>query len=152
MKMTLSLSDYVKRRNGVPLGDSRSMRNMFSRAFGAKSFPDFWRYWNPIWSYYLSRNVMKPLNTFLPQSLAIALTFIVSGLIHDVAVSIIKWKTIFLFTPWFGVMGLIVVISHQADISYGKLSWHVRVFINLVIIICSLGLTYFLLRQMLSDY
>lgn len=41
MRSTLSLSQYVKKRNGVPLGASHSMRNMLSRSFGAKSFPIF---------------------------------------------------------------------------------------------------------------
>ncbi len=41
MRSTLSLSQYVKKRNGVPLGASHSIRNMLSRSFGAKSFPIF---------------------------------------------------------------------------------------------------------------
>ena len=75
----LSLAQYVKKRNGVPLGASGSMTNMLSRSFGAASFPIFWHYWNPIWGYYLSRNVMSPLASFLPFSLATFLTFLVSG-------------------------------------------------------------------------
>ena len=102
MRSTLSLSQYVKKRNGVPLGASHSMRNMLSRSFGAKSFPIFWQYWNPIWSYYLSRNVMRPLASFLPISLSILITFLVSGALHDLAVSVIKWNIIVFFTPWFG--------------------------------------------------
>ena len=75
MPTTLSLSQYVKKRNGVPLGASHSMRNMLSRALGAKSFPIFWHYWNPIWGYYLSRNVMRPSSQFLPMWLAVLVTF-----------------------------------------------------------------------------
>ena len=88
----ITLSQYVKRRTGVPLGSKHSMRNMLYRALGAKSFPLFWHYWNPIWGYYLSRNVMRPLASFLPVSLATLVTFLVSGGLHDIAVSIIKWK------------------------------------------------------------
>jgi len=144
MKSKLSLAQYVKKRNGVPLGASDSMKNMLSRSFGASSFPVFWRYWNPIWGYYLSRNVMRPVANFLPISLATFITFLVSGALHDIAVSIIKWKTIFFFTPWFGLMGLMVIGSKGAGISYGHVSWPVRALINASFILISLGITYFL--------
>ena len=144
MKSKLSLAQYVKKRNGVPLGASDSMKNMLSRSFGASSFPVFWRYWNPIWGYYLSRNVMRPVANFLPISLATFITFLVSGALHDIAVSIIKWKTIFFFTPWFGLMGLMVIGSKGAGISYGHVSWPVRALINASFIFISLAITYFL--------
>ena len=144
MKSKLSLAQYVKKRNGVPLGASDSMKNMLLRSFGASSFPVFWNYWNPIWGYYLSRNVMRPIANFLPFSLATFITFLVSGALHDIAVSIIKWKTIFFFTPWFGLMGLIVIGSKGAGISYGHVSWPVRALINASFILISLGITYFL--------
>ena len=144
MKSKLSLAQYVKKRNGVPLGASGSMTNMLSRAFGASSFWVFWQYWNPIWGYYLSRNIMRPLASFLPVSLATLVTFLVSGALHDIAVSIIKWKIILFFTPWFGLMGLIVIFSKWAGISYGQVSWPVRALTNASFIFVSLGITYFL--------
>lgn len=143
MHSTLSLSQYVKKRNGVPMGASHSLRNMLSRSFGGKSFPVFWHYWNPIWSYYLSRNVMRPLATFLPITLATFLTFLVSGALHDLAVSIVNWKTVVFFTPWFGLMGLIVIASKKAGISYGHFAWPIRASINASFIFISLGVTYF---------
>ena len=144
MKSKLSLAQYVKKRNGVPLGASDSMKNMLSRSLGASSFPVFWHYWNPIWGYYLSRNVMRPVANFLPISLATFITFLVSGALHDIAVSIIKWKAILFFTPWFGVMGLMVIGSKGVGISYGHVSWPVRSLINASFIFISLGITYFL--------
>ena len=144
MKSKLSLAQYVKKRNAVPLGASDSMKNMLSRSFGASSFPVFWRYWNPIWGYYLSRNVMRPVANFLPISLATFITFLVSGALHDIAVSIIKWKAILFFTPWFGLMGLMAIGSKGVGISYGHVSWPVRALINASFIFISLGITYFL--------
>lgn len=144
MKSKLSLAQYVKKRNGVPLGASDSMKNMLSRSFGASSFPVFWHYWNPIWGYYLSRNVMRPVANFLPISLATFITFLVSGALHDIAVSIIKWEAILFFTPWFGLMGLMVIGSKGVGISYGHVSWPVRALINASFIFISLGITYFL--------
>tara|TARA_B100000424_G_C22750080_1_gene405357 strand:- start:11 stop:388 length:378 start_codon:yes stop_codon:yes gene_type:complete len=119
------------------------MRNMLSRSFGAKSFPIFWQYWNPIWSYYLSRNVMRPLASFLPISLSILITFLVSGALHDLAVSVVKWNINVFFTPWFGLMGLMVIASQKAGASYGHLAWFIRASINATFIIVSLGVTYF---------
>lgn len=142
MDNPLSLSQYVRKRNGVPLGDTRSMRNMLYRSLGAKSFAVFWRYWNPIWGYYLSRNVMRPLNSFLPVSVATIFTFIVSGALHDLAVGLIKWKSIVFFTPWFGIMGVVVVISSQLGISYGKFTWPIRAVINLATLGASLYAAY----------
>ncbi|USI26655.1 acyltransferase [Alteromonas macleodii] len=103
MKSKLSLAQYVKKRNGVPLGASGSMTNMLSRSFGAASFP---------------------------ISLATFLTFLVSGALHDLAVSIVELKTIIFFTPWFGLMGMIVVVSKRAGISHGHVSWPVRALIK----------------------
>ena len=48
-RKSLTLSQYVKFRNGVPLGDSQSLSNMLHRSLGAASFAEFWQYWNPIW-------------------------------------------------------------------------------------------------------
>lgn len=142
MRSTMSLSQYVRKRNGLPLGANGSMGNMLSRSLGAKSFPVFWHYWNPIWGYYLSRNVMRPLGAFLPMWLAVLITFLVSGALHDVAVSLLKLNLIVFFTPWFGLMGTIVIISTMLGISYGKYAWSIRAAINVVIIGTSLALTY----------
>lgn len=143
MKDTVSLPQYVKRRNGVPLGAAGSLRNMLARSFGARSFPVFWQYWNPIWGYYLSRNVMRPLSAILPAPLAIFATFLVSGALHDVAVFLVKWKVIVFFTPWFGLMGLLVILSGKMGISYGNFVWPIRSLINTSLIGGSLGLTYY---------
>ena len=143
MHSSLTLSQYVKKRNGVALGASHSMRNMLSRSLGAMSFAVFWHYWNPIWGYYLSRNVMRPLNTFLPVSFATFITFVVSGALHDLAVSLVKWHAVVFFTPWFGFMGLVVIGSSKIGMSYGHFAWYIRASINVSFIVVSLCLTYF---------
>jgi hypothetical protein len=142
MKNTVSLAQYLKKVNGVPMGAKRSMRNMLSRSLGASSFSTLWHYWNPIWGYYLSRNIMKPLCLFTPIWLAAFLTFLVSGALHDIAVSIVKWELIVFCTPWFGLMGTLVVLSKKFAISYGG-PWLVRAIINMLIICSTLWITYF---------
>lgn len=144
MHSSLTLLQYVKKRNGVPLGASHSMRNMLARSLGAQSFAVFWHYWNPIWGYYLSRFVMRPLRTFLPLSFATLITFVVSGALHDLAVSLVKWHVVIFFTPWFAFMGLAVIFSSKMGISYAGFAWYIRALINVSLIIVTLCFTYFM--------
>ncbi len=134
MHKTISLSEYVKKRNGVALGAPGSMSNMLKRSLGASSFYLFWKYWNPIWGYYLSRNVMRPLSSFLPVPLAVLFTFFVSGALHDIAVSLVKWKIIIFFTPWFTLMSFIVLLTKKFGISYQEYHWLIRASINITLV------------------
>ena len=138
----MNLSDYIKKRNGVPLGASNSLRNMLYRSLGAGKFSIFWRYWNPIWSYYLGKYIFKPLKMFLPPALSLILTFVVCGFIHDVAIMLFKWNFQLLLTPWFLIMGLCVVISDFIKLDYSKHAWIIRACINVLIIGCCLILAY----------
>ncbi len=147
MHKSISLAKYVKKRNGLPLGASGSLQAMLKRSFGAESFDMFWQYWNPIWGFYLSRNVMRPLNKLLPIWLSVLLTFAVSGALHDLAVTLIKWQVTFLFTPWFALMGFIVLISKNYNISYQGGSWAIRMLFNLFFIVFSFTITIVLQRM-----
>jgi hypothetical protein len=140
----MSLSDYVRFRNGVALGVPGSLSNMLKRSVGAGSFAAFWRYWNPIWGYYLSRLIMRPLARFLPTWLAIILTFVVSGASHDLAVSLVRWQPTLFITPWFALMGATVVVTEGLGITYHQRAWAVRAMANTSLIAACLGLTYWL--------
>jgi hypothetical protein len=141
MHRTITLSEYVKKRNGVALGASGSMTNMLKRSLGASSFSLFWQYWNPIWGYYLSRKIMKPLSQFLPLWLAIIFTFAVSGALHDLAITLVKLKLTFFFTPWFTLMSFIVLVTKTFGISYREYHWLIRASINITLVIVCLVLT-----------
>ncbi|WP_241970342.1 MBOAT family O-acyltransferase [Idiomarina seosinensis] len=130
----MTLANYVKRRTGVALGAKGSLRNMLYRSLGAGSFAGFWRYWNPIWSYYLTTHIFKPSKQYVPAGLAIIITFTASGAIHDLAMNIAGQKLWLLFTPWFAVMGVWVVISERFRFQYAGKSWLLRVVINLTTI------------------
>ena len=138
----MNLSDYVKRRNGVPLGNSDSLRNMLCRSLGAGNFSIFWQYWNPIWGFYLGKYIFKPLKLILPQALSLIITFTVCGFIHDLVIMLSKWKFILLLTPWFLFMSLSVILSNYAKINYSKFPWIVRAGINITIILGCLFLAY----------
>ena len=130
----MKLTDYIKKRNGVPLGAKYSLRNMLYRSLGAGSFQSFWKYWNPIISYYLGKNVFKPLKKFLPTSLSLILTFVICGMLHDTVTILVGWNFTLFFTIWFLLMGLCVVISNYIHLNYSKYSWLNRAAINLLII------------------
>jgi len=141
MHKIITLSEYVKKRNGVALGASGSLTNMLKRSLGASSFYLFWQYWNPIWGYYLSRKIMKPLSQILPTWLAIILTFAVSGALHDLAITLVKWKLTFFFTPWFSIMSIVVLATKKFGISYREHHWLIRASINISLIALCFVLT-----------
>tara|TARA_R110000868_G_scaffold37111_2_gene131291 strand:+ start:142 stop:570 length:429 start_codon:yes stop_codon:yes gene_type:complete len=138
----LKLSGYVKRRNGVPLGNSHSLRNMLIRSLGAGTFSIFWQYWNPIWGFYLGKYIFKPLKLIFPQALSLVITFVVCGFIHDLVIMVLKWKFTLLLTPWFLFMGIGVILSDYANIDYSTFPWVVRAGINIAIIFGCLFLAY----------
>lgn len=138
----MNLSDYIKKRNGVPLGASYSLRNMMFRSFGAGKFSKFWKYWNPIWSYYLGKYIFKPLKIIFPASLSLLITFAFSGFLHDLVIMLLRWEFALLLTPWFLFMGSCVIIGDYAKIDYSKFTWTIRASINILIISSCLLIAY----------
>ena len=137
----LTLAQFVELRNGVPLGAPGSLRYMLERSFGAENFGKFWQYWNPIWGYALGKYVYTPLRRLLPAALALVLTFVISGAIHDFAAMLVKGATIVLFTPWFLLMSLGVVVGRALHFDYAGRSFATRVAINLSYVLGCLAIT-----------
>lgn len=130
----LTLGRYVLARNGASLGGKGSLRNMLRRSLGAGSFASFWRYWNPIWGYYLGKYVFRPLNRILPHPAAVVLTFLVSGAIHDLVTTAVRGSTTLLFIPWFGLLGLGVLLSELVGMDLSARPWGLRAATNLTYI------------------
>jgi len=145
---TLTLSEYVKRRNGVPLGASGSLQNMLVRSFGAGTFAKFWQYWNPIWGYALGRYIYAPLNQFLSASASLILTFAISGAIHDLVTMLVRGAPAFFFTPWFFLMGVVVVFGRLLKLDYSTHPFVIRVAINSGLVVACLMLTLGLQRYL----
>ncbi len=142
MRKSASLSEYVKKKNGVPLGAKHSLRNMLHRSFGASSFARFWNFWNPIWSFYLTKFVTRPTSAHAPTWFAILLTFFISGLFHDLVISAFYQEIYLFFTPWFGFMSLVVVLTEKFNISYERHPWVIRAIVNGSFIVSSFGIVY----------
>ena len=151
----MSLRAYVRRRTGVPLGHRASLRNMLHRAFGASSFAGFWRYWNPIWSYHLSRYVDRPARGLLPASLATLLTFAVSGMIHDAVIMALRGEFALFFTPWFVCVALSAIAGEALGWRFGGLPWAGRAtlqILNLAFMLAlSVAATHWLGQQLGRD-
>ena len=145
-----TLGQYVSQRNGVALGDSGSLRNMLQRSFGAGSFAGFWQYWNPIWGYGLGKYVYSPLRRVLPTGIAVIMTFVVSGGIHDLAAMAVRRTPVFLLTPWFFLLGVGVVLGRLTRLDYSDYPWIVRAGINLAYLAVSLAVTLIAKRLLAS--
>lgn len=146
--MAISLGLYVKKRTGLPLGAKGSLGQMLRRAFGASSFDRFWVHWNPIFSYYLGYRLYRPLARYIPAALALWLTFVGCGALHDAVTMLVRGSSAFLFTPWFALMGLLVAFSKNLPLGYGASPFWLRALINLTLIalclalVLALGLTF----------
>ena len=127
----LTLAQYIRRRNGVPVGAPGSLRNMLDRSLGARSFAVFWQYWNPVWGYALARYVYSPLRKLTPTVIAVLLTFIVCGAVHDLAASAIMGTRSVVCTLWFCLLGVGVVISSALKMDLSRRPWWPRALVNL---------------------
>jgi hypothetical protein len=79
----LTLTQYLRFRLGSQ-GGRTAWFNFFVRPFGASSFAQFWRLWNPVYGYYLYYYSYRPLARVVPRSLALLATFVVCGFaLHD---------------------------------------------------------------------
>lgn len=138
-----SLTDYVRQRNGVPLGGRGSMGNMLYRSFGAQSFAGFWRYWNPIFGYYLHRYIFLPLRKVTPRWIALILTFLFCGALHDGVTYIVRGSTAFLFTTMFLFFATGVLIGTVARLDMVKAPWFVRLLVNFSYLATCIALAFY---------
>lgn len=147
----MNLSEYVKKRNGVPIGHSRSLRNNLGRSLGAKNLPAFWNFWNPIFGYYLGTKIFKPLKRIFPIALALILTFVFCGVIHDLVTTSFRGKLSLFFSVWFFLMGIVVVIAKYINYDLSKKQWTYRAIANVLIIVFCVLLT-ILLNKIFKFY
>lgn len=145
--MRLTLSAYIRQRNGVALGTTGSLINTFRSSLGAGTFARFWRYWHPIWGYGLARFVYAPLlKRGLPNALATVLTFVVCGALHDLAILRVRAKVTLLLTCWFFLLGLVVVQTTWAGWDFTRQHWSVRATVNISYVAACLALSIYLRR------
>ena len=142
----MNVREYIKKRNGVAIGSSKSLRNNLYRSLGAKNFATFWTYWNPIFGYYLGLYIFKPLKHIVPPATALLCTFIFCGIIHDAVTTLLRGSISLFFTIWFIFMGVAVLLSKILDHDFSNKNWGIRVIINLSFVSICLVLTIFTSR------
>lgn len=130
----MNLSEYIMKRNGVPVGHPKSLRNNLRKSLGAKNFHTFWNYWNPIFSYYLGIKIFRPLKRIFPLLFSLIMTFVFCGFIHDLVTTFVRGKLSLFFTVWFLLMSFFVIISKQLNYNLSNQRWFFRALINLLII------------------
>jgi D-alanyl-lipoteichoic acid acyltransferase DltB (MBOAT superfamily) len=110
---SLGWRDYAARRTGLPVGSRGELRQNLYRAFTASSFGRFWQIWNPLFGFYLQLWLYRPLQRRLPQSLALWLTFVGNGMLHDAVTMLVRQDVALFFTPWFALMGAYVLAEKR---------------------------------------
>ena len=140
---------FFQLRNGVPLGDPKSLENKLRRSFGATSFAGFWQYWNPIWRYGLVKYVYEPTRRILPWAAAFITTFIVSGAIHDLATMAVSRSFAFFFTPWFFLLDVGAVLGQALGMNFGKRPFWQRAAVNFTYLLTCLLLTLIVKRELM---
>lgn len=134
MSSRTSFRDFTMKRMGNPTGPWDALGRMFSLSFRAKSFADFWRYRNPVYHYFLSYWIYRPIRRVLPRSVAVLLSFTFCGFFfHDLF--LLPFTHMPLITVWFLFLGAGVVAGEifQMDLSFRPPLF--RIVINAVYIV-----------------
>lgn len=105
--------EYAGRRTGLPVGSRGQLRQNLYRAFTATSAGRFWQIWNPLFGFYLQQWLYRPLQRYLPKSLALWLTFVGNGVLHDTVTMLVRQDLALFFTPWFALIGAYVCLENQ---------------------------------------
>ncbi len=150
LKQQITLEQFITKRLGDGGDALQLLKRMFALSFGAASFREFWRYWNPVYGYFLHYYCYKPLRRFLPAPLGVLITFFASGfLLHDLPFGwlIRAIKTSSLPLPfvglWFSLMGLLVLLTDALHLNWQDKPFGVRAGLNVsCIVLAFLGALY----------
>ena len=130
MRRRPGLGEYIERRLGR--GATTQLRNLLVRPLGAASFSQFWRYWNPVYGYFLSYYAYRPLRLVFPRPVAVLLTFVGCGFVlHDLVGWAVAGHARFPeMTAMFALFGVGVVLSDALRLDLAHYPFTVRAFVN----------------------
>lgn len=120
----MNLEEYTYYRTGSTKV-SLIIRNMFFKPFVSSSLRSFWKYWNPSWGYFLLFYCYKPIKAIFPHWAALIITFIVSGLLHDmiyiIPMVLKNGEFVFHFiTVWFLLISIGILLTEYLQIDFNK--------------------------------
>lgn len=126
----MTLEEYTQFRTGsirIPL----IIRNMVVKPFVSPSLRSFWKYWNPSWGYFLLFYCYKPIRTFFPHWASLIITFVVSGLFHDIIyiapMMLNEVEFVFPFiTVWFLIIAIGILLTEILKIDLKRTNWKFR--------------------------
>lgn len=131
---------------------------MFKKSFQAKTFREFWWYWNPTYGFFLGKYIYKPLRKFLPQSISVIFTFIACGLfLHDLPVILLVLVLKGLLLPFpitifFTILSLINVVSTKYKLSFETIKPHGRIVIHFFTLMGSLIIAVTITKIILESF
>lgn len=146
-----TLKQFIELRLGKQTSPSNMLQEMLIRSFGANSFHEFWRYWNPVYGYYLYYKCYKPLQRYFPRYVGVILTFAACGFfLHDLPFG--WWIRFIRFfqtgdfpfpfvTVWFSLMGVITLVTRVLKVDMREQKFAFRVAVNSICIIVPFALT-----------
>ncbi len=147
----MTLSQFIARRLGDEPNAGVLLKRMFILSFGAPSFREFWRYWNPVYGYFLYYYCYKPLRRGLPRAVCVVATFFVSGFVlHDLLfgwwIRAIRTGTLpFPFVGvWFSLMGVLVLLTRALHMNWERWPFVLRSLFNSACIVLAFLSTLYL--------
>jgi hypothetical protein len=145
----LTLSQYLRLRLGSKGGWS-AWFNFFIKPFGASSFVQFWRLWDPVYGYYLYYYSYRPLSRVAPRPLAMLATFLVCGFaLHELPAWVFTRR---ILPPGatiaFLMFGVVAIVSERAHMNLS--SWPVlaRAALNVAYLAGCIGAMLLIVRQL----
>lgn len=112
------------------------VRTLFPNVLNTQSLGDFWsRRWNVGYSQMMQRVVGRPVARLAGESTGVFAVFVVSGVLHDLAITLPVQSEFGLPTLYFTLHGVLVVIERRRGRPFGRL-------LALLAVILPLGLLF----------
>ncbi len=124
----MTLSEYVLKRNGMPLGSQGSLFKYLEKLILVLKECAVWKY-GTSFRFYLSKNIYLPLNRHLSKSMSSIVTFGVSGALHDLAIGFVGRDGKNFLMIWFD-LGFYEHLK-ISEIRYGSFSFFSKAIINI---------------------
>jgi hypothetical protein len=134
-RQRIPLRTYLDYRLGRNQPWWRQTWNVLVQPLAAPSLAEFWRTWNPVWSYYLAVWFYRPVRRVLPHPAAVMVTFTASGLVHNLLAALLSHRLNPFVTVWFMLYGAVTVTSEALHMDLSRLPEPARVVVNLAYLI-----------------
>jgi alginate O-acetyltransferase complex protein AlgI len=99
------------------------VRTLFPNVFMTQGIADFWsKRWNVGYSQMMQRVVFRPIAGLAGKDIGFLAVFVISGVLHELAITLPVQTGYGLPTAYFALHGLLVLIEKKSGRSFGKIS------------------------------